>query len=221
MTHQLTNSDRRFDDFTTVTGVVRHGDQRGRRLGFPTANLHEVGEICQDGVYVATIGIEPGGPTHLAVVSIGRRQTYYGPEGIRLLEAHLLGFTGNLYGRRIRVALRYRLRPQRRFDDSPALVRQLREDVSAAARWAVRSGFAHLIVTAPRTEWSKGRWGLKQRRLPEDRCRPTIRALERTELIATAAKSVPKNADPHQWVAVKTGLPVADIAWRLPHLKAP
>lgn len=216
MTHQDIGSS--SDEATVVVGIVKQGDQRGRRLGFPTANLHDVGEVRRDGVYAATVDLEPDGPTYVAVVSVGHRPTYYGREGLRLLEAHLLGFHGDLYGHRVRVTLWHRIRPQRRFDTSSALIRQLQEDVTATAQWAARSGLGNLVTEPPATEWSRGRWGLDQRRLPRNKCRPTVRALKRTEAIVEAAQRAPADADPHQWVAMQTGFPAADIAWRLAYL---
>ncbi|KUO06144.1 riboflavin kinase [Streptomyces caeruleatus] len=220
MTHQI-SAHQGADEAIAVIGVVRSGDRRGRRLGFPTANLHDVGAVRRDGVYAATVGLEPNGPTFVAVVSVGHRPTYYGPDGLRLLEAHLLGFKGDLYGRTVLVTLRHRLRPQRRFDTSPALVRQLQEDVRDTAQWAARNGLSHLITEPPHSERSKGRWGVDQRSLPRDRCRPTIRALKRTEVITEAARSAPPGADLYHWVAARTGFPLADVAWRLAHFSSP
>ncbi|MFC9424077.1 riboflavin kinase [Streptomyces sp. NPDC056987] len=219
MTYQATSED--AGEPTVVTGVVRVGDRRGRGLGFPTANIHEVGTVRRDGVYAATVALEPDEVTFVAVVSVGHRPTYYGPEGTRLLEAHLLGFKGDLYGRGVRVTLRHRIRPQRRFGTSPALVRQLQQDVKDTARWAALNNLDHLITEPPRTERSKGRWGADQRHLPRDRCRPTLRALERTEAIVEAARHVPADTDPHHWVAARTGYPVADVAWRLAQFRTP
>ena len=94
-------------DAVVIEGFVEHGDERGRRLGFPTANLHDVSAVGLDGVYAATFQIDPAndGPRYVAAVSVGRRPTYYGRHGVRLLEAHVLDFHGDLYGRRVRVEL--------------------------------------------------------------------------------------------------------------------
>src|SRR5690349_13767408 len=85
-------------------GVVEHGDARGREIGFPTANISLAHDGIPDGVWVGTVRIDPeaGGKTYLAAVSMGRRPTYY-RKGIRLLEAHLLDFNGDMYGRTVEV----------------------------------------------------------------------------------------------------------------------
>jgi FAD synthase len=120
--------------FATVTGkvvsgpVVR-GDQRGRQIGFPTANLALAPDDSRvrDGVYAGTFTTD-GVFEHPAAVSIGRRPTIY-VDGVRLLEAHLMDFSGDLYGRFASVRLVRFLRPQHRFDDLPSLIRQLGRDV--------------------------------------------------------------------------------------------
>ncbi|WP_432519015.1 riboflavin kinase [Kineococcus sp. SYSU DK006] len=160
-----------------VEGVVEHGDERGRLLGFPTANIalaslsvHERHAV-RDGVWAGTVQLDPpradgfagggesrgesrdesrgegrgeGGGVHVAVISVGHRPTYYGRHGERLLEAHLLDFAGDLYGRSVLVRLHERLRPQRRFAGPLALVEQLRRDVVDTRAWAVRAGLGAL-----------------------------------------------------------------------------
>lgn len=113
-----------------LTGVVVPGDQRGRQIGFPTANLviapGDPG--VDDGVYAGTF---TAGEiiAHPAAVSIGRRPTIY-ERGVRLVEAHLLDFSGDLYGQVASIRLFEFLRPQHRFNDIPSLIRQLRKDVA-------------------------------------------------------------------------------------------
>nr|WP_281373073.1 riboflavin kinase [Kineococcus aurantiacus] len=133
-----------------VEGVVEHGDERGRLLGFPTANVAVPPHGLKDGVWAGTVRIAPGpdgtgGTTHVAAVSVGHRPTYYGKDGERLLEANLLDFDGDLYGRGIRIDLHVRLRPQRRYEGSAELVDQLRRDVEDTRRWAVGAGLEHLL----------------------------------------------------------------------------
>jgi FAD synthase len=118
-----------------IAGMVEHGDRRGRELGFPTANL-PVGEgIAGDGVWAGTVTLADG-PAYIATVSVGRRATFYGRHGIRLVEAYLLDFSGDLYGQRVEVRLYARLRPQRRFRDADALIVQMRQDVTDTRAWA-------------------------------------------------------------------------------------
>ncbi|NAZ86346.1 riboflavin kinase [Kineococcus indalonis] len=121
-----------------VHGVVEHGDERGRTLGFPTANVAVPEHGLRDGVWAGTVRLGPDGPERVAAVSVGHRPTYYGKDGARLLEAHLLDFSGDLYGRQVVVSLHVRLRPQRRFSGSADLVEQLRRDVADTRAWAAQ-----------------------------------------------------------------------------------
>lgn len=136
------------EDLIVVEGHVEHGDKRGRTLGFPTANVASSEAVRSDGVYAGVVQIEPtaAGPTFVAAVSVGRRPTYYGTDGQRLLEAYLLGFSGDLYGRHVRAELHVRLRPQHRYVDSPTLVRQLDLDVQATRAWARSKGLDRLLA---------------------------------------------------------------------------
>ncbi|WP_206438951.1 riboflavin kinase [Streptomyces scabichelini] len=117
-----------------IEGRVEHGDRRGRELGFPTANLVLGDESVSDGVWAGLVQL-PDGATYGAAVSVGRRATFYGRDGIRLLEAHLLDFSGDLYGQWLRVGLDHRIRPQRRFSEVEALVQQMHQDIADARLW--------------------------------------------------------------------------------------
>ena len=114
-----------------VRGVVVQGDRRGRDLGFPTANL----ELDPDqplppkGIYA---GVALG---HRAAISIGVNP-HFGGDVLRV-EAHLLDFDGDLYGRRIALELWAWLRDERAFASLAELVAAIAEDV-AATRRAVR-----------------------------------------------------------------------------------
>jgi FAD synthase len=118
-----------------IEGVVEHGDQRGRLLGFPTANIPLTEEGIEDGVWGALVKVEPQ-RWAVAAVSVGRRRTFYAEEGPRLLEAHLLDFNEDLYGRTISAELAVKLRPQRAFRDIQSLTEQLHQDVDQAREWA-------------------------------------------------------------------------------------
>lgn len=119
-----------------IEGLVVPGDQRGRLLGFPTANLPMGDSSLADGVWAGTVRLEDDGTEHTAAVSVGRRTTFYGRDGVRLLEAHLLDFSGDLYGRPVRVELKAKLRPQRRYRGQEALIEQLARDIEATRIWA-------------------------------------------------------------------------------------
>ena len=115
-----------------VRGRVEAGDHRGRQLGVPTANI-VLRDDCPlaDGVYAA-LYVRPDGAPWPAAVSVGRRPTFYPAHGPRLLEAHLIGFTGELTGEEAEVLLLWYLRPQRSFGSAEELTRQLRRDIDAA-----------------------------------------------------------------------------------------
>jgi riboflavin kinase/FMN adenylyltransferase len=117
-----------------VRGIVGHGDEKGRELGFPTANLEVPDEIClpADGVYAGWY-LWPDGRRHACAVSLGRRPTFYDDQPYSLLEAHLLDFDGDLYGQRARVWFTGRLRGQVKFDSVDALIEQMALDCSRAA----------------------------------------------------------------------------------------
>jgi riboflavin kinase / FMN adenylyltransferase len=115
-----------------VRGTVERGDQRGRELGFPTANVAVPERVClpADGVYAGTY-IGEDGVEHLAAISLGRRPTFYAEAGMLLLEAYLLDFDGDLYGQRARVRFHRRLRGQERFESIDELIAQMARDVEA------------------------------------------------------------------------------------------
>ncbi|MCD5353895.1 bifunctional riboflavin kinase/FAD synthetase [Kineosporia mesophila] len=126
-----------------VTGVVVHGDHRGRELGFPTANLttDAIGAVPSDGVYAGWLvrpgeNGEPGacsrhdtGERLPAAISVGTNPTFDGEE--RRVEAYVLGRTDlDLYGERVAVEFVERLRPTLRFDGIESLVDQMNADVA-------------------------------------------------------------------------------------------
>ena len=128
-----------------VRGTVEHGDERGRELGFPTANIalrDQAGSIG-DGVWAGWIRRADG--THLpAAISVGRRPTYYGADGYRLLEAHILDFTGDLYGETLVVWLGSHLREQQKYASAEDLITALKSDIAAAAQWTAEHPAASL-----------------------------------------------------------------------------
>jgi riboflavin kinase/FMN adenylyltransferase len=116
-----------------ASGVVVKGDQRGRLLGFPTANLEVPNAIAlpADGVYAGWYE-RPSGASHPCAINLGRRPTFYEHADHSLLEAHLLDFEGELYGERARVRFAHFLRSERKFDGVDALITQLVQDISHA-----------------------------------------------------------------------------------------
>ena len=114
----------------SVRGIVEHGDERGRSMGFPTANVAVPGDIQlpADGVYGGWYRREDGSE-HRAAISVGRRPTFYAENGLLLVEAHLLDFDGDLYDERAEVGFETWVRGQVRFGGVDELVAQLRRDV--------------------------------------------------------------------------------------------
>ncbi len=115
-----------------IAGKVVYGRQLGRKLGYPTANLRLMGKrTALTGVYATWVyGIGP--LPRASVSSLGTRPTVFGREP--LLEAHVFDFDGDLYGQRITVEFVHKLRDEVRFDDLPALVRQMDVDAQQARR---------------------------------------------------------------------------------------
>ena len=112
-----------------LQGEVVHGDERGRELGFPTANLvPEEALVCPGhGVYACLAYDDPARPRP-AAVSIGVRPTFQTGRG-ELIEAYVLDFDGDLYGRQLRLDFLARLRGERRFESAEALIEQMHRDV--------------------------------------------------------------------------------------------
>jgi riboflavin kinase/FMN adenylyltransferase len=117
-----------------VDGVVVRGAGRGRTLGIPTANFDLVNETVPGaGVYACWCRVlGDGSPARPAAVNVGHRPTFGG--GVTTVEAHLLDYEGDLYGRRLRVEFAERLREERAFPGPEALVAQIRSDLGEARR---------------------------------------------------------------------------------------
>jgi len=117
----------------SVEGVVIKGDQRGRTIGFPTANL-DMADFARPayGVYAVQISIEGENDKRPGVANIGKRPTVDGET--ELLEIHLLEFDGDLYGQSLSVEFHAYLRAEQRFDGLDALKAQIQKDVQSARR---------------------------------------------------------------------------------------
>jgi riboflavin kinase / FMN adenylyltransferase len=110
-----------------LEGEVMSGDKRGHQLGMPTANLVPDDRlVCPGhGIYAAWAHGYP------AAVSVGVRPTFDSGRGV-LIEAHLIGFEGVLYGETLRIAFLERLRGEKRFESAEALIEQMNKDVEQA-----------------------------------------------------------------------------------------
>lgn len=115
-----------------ILGTVVEGDRLGRTLGFPTANLSAHNEqFPPNGVYVVTV--KRHGQTLRGVVNIGVRPTVAHASGERILEVHLLNFSGELYGEDLELTFGKFLRPEQKFASLAELKAQIRSDVEQAA----------------------------------------------------------------------------------------
>jgi riboflavin kinase / FMN adenylyltransferase len=121
-----------------LEGVVVRGDQRGRELGFPTANLMSGpnAAVPADGIYAAYVKWGHGESpiavereaARMAAVSVGTNPTFSGRE--RTVEAFILDFDGDIYGERLVIDFVERLREQRTYTDLPPLIKQIDDDVA-------------------------------------------------------------------------------------------
>ena len=119
-----------------LTGRVIGGDRRGRSIGFPTANLDPEAvrgrAVPGDGVYAGVVQ-RNGQTSHAAAISVGCQSTFGG--GDRVVEAHLVGFDGDLYDQAVAFCFSRWLRDQRPFPNSDVLQRQLKRDVCQTRQW--------------------------------------------------------------------------------------
>lgn len=134
---ELEHANRLLNRVHDVEGTVVQGDQRGRTLGFPTANLTTPGVLVPaDGVYAVRVRELDAAPTSpgllYGVANVGVRPTFGAG---RSIEVHLFDYDGSLYGRRLRVGFVARIRPERQFESVAALKDQIGSDcVSARQR---------------------------------------------------------------------------------------
>jgi riboflavin kinase/FMN adenylyltransferase len=115
-----------------LRGTVVEGDKRGRTIGFPTANMQidPLQIVPADGVYACRAFLADGSAYLPAVTNIGVRPTFDGLR--RTVEAHLLDWSGDLYGQVVRLTFEQRLRGEQKFASIDDLVAQIRRDADAA-----------------------------------------------------------------------------------------
>jgi riboflavin kinase/FMN adenylyltransferase len=125
-----------------VRGEVRHGDKRGRDLGYPTANLKLPDDNdLRHGIYA--IRARAGRQVLEGVASFGRRPTF--GDGAPLLEAHLFDYAGDLYGQEIDVEFVTWIRGEERFESAEALIRRMDRDTEEARAALARDGVRSMI----------------------------------------------------------------------------
>lgn len=115
-----------------VDGVVVHGRGEGTELGVATANVEPEPQAALPGAGVYAGRVEATGGSWPAAISVGVPPMF--PQATDVLEAHLIGFAGDLYGKRVTVEFTKRLRDQRRFDGVGELMTQIRDDIDRAAQ---------------------------------------------------------------------------------------
>lgn len=112
-----------------LSGAVVHGRDRGRTIGFPTANLESATEcLPPDGVYATRVLLPDG--AFASITNIGMRPTFAEPA--RTIEAHIFDFDRDIYGARIRLEIVERIRGERKFESGRALAAQIAEDLKRA-----------------------------------------------------------------------------------------
>jgi riboflavin kinase/FMN adenylyltransferase len=115
----------------TILGTVTRGDNLGKKIGFPTANLSAHSEqFPPNGVYVAEARID--GELYRGVINLGIRPTVSSGKSERVLEIHLFDFNRDIYGHEVEVRFLKFLRPEKKFANLDALVQQIRRDVEQA-----------------------------------------------------------------------------------------
>jgi riboflavin kinase/FMN adenylyltransferase len=115
----------------SLAGTVVRGDGLGHQLGFPTANLDATGlALPPHGVYA--VQAEAGGKTYRAVLNIGLRPTLQDPNPQLRVEAHLIDFAGELYGKEMEVSFVDKLRPETKFPSLAELRAQIARDILEA-----------------------------------------------------------------------------------------
>ena len=127
-----------------VEGLVERGDERGHRLGFPTANLHPKNRVIpRNGVYVTGSLIE--GQWRRSVTNVGLRPTF-GADTEPSVETFVLDWAGDLYGDVVRVRFLHRLRDERKFNSIDELKTQIEHDVRRARSYFERAGSKHSLA---------------------------------------------------------------------------
>jgi riboflavin kinase / FMN adenylyltransferase len=119
-----------------MRGPVTHGDERGRTLGFPTANVAIPSEMLMpaDGIYAGHLVRRSTDVALPSAIYVGKRPTFYDDRAMTLLEVHVLDFSGDLYGEDVAVRFTHRIRPDARFASVEELTAQLKVDCEHAAQ---------------------------------------------------------------------------------------
>lgn len=126
---ELTEASEMLGRTYSLSGRVRHGDKKGRTIGFPTANL-ALGRKVSPLMGVFAIQVWVQGQRYYGVANVGSRPTVAGNKV--QLEAHLFDFDGDIYGQQLDVEIHHKIREEIKFDSFPALQQQIKQDVLKA-----------------------------------------------------------------------------------------
>jgi riboflavin kinase/FMN adenylyltransferase len=108
-----------------IEGTVVRGKSRGRRLGFPTANIHSTNDIAPPGVFVSEVGI--GSKTFQAVTNVGSKPTF-GEKDV-MIESYIIDYNTSLYKKKLRVLFLKKIREEMKFDTPEDLSLQIKKDL--------------------------------------------------------------------------------------------
>jgi riboflavin kinase/FMN adenylyltransferase len=125
----------------SLSGVVTRGDQLGRKLGFPTANL-DITSLVTPPTGVYAVHAHVGAAVHRAVLNLGYRPTLDQNARVLRAEAHLLQFEGDLYDQMLELTFVEKLRDEKKFESLQALTAQISEDVAAAKAIFTRTHYS-------------------------------------------------------------------------------
>lgn len=115
-----------------ISGEVEHGEGRGKKLGFPTINVHTAGEVLpKNGVYLSLINYRE--TLYPSVTNIGSKPTFH-VDGPREIESHILNFSRNMYGEYVGVQLLDYIRPETKFSNASQLMDQIQKDILIAKK---------------------------------------------------------------------------------------
>lgn len=118
----------------SLLGKVQRGDGRGRKIGFPTANINiSCDETLLRGVYIVEIVID--GKIFQGMANVGHRPSFSGMRKKINVEVHIFGFKRNIYGQEIEIRFLKRIRDEKRFSSIRQLVEQLKKDEQAAKKF--------------------------------------------------------------------------------------
>jgi riboflavin kinase len=126
---------------TVFKGEVIHGRQIGRKIGFPTANLHvsyEEEAYLPKGVY--GVKVHHDGVLYNGVMNIGMRPTFKGEEPTLSFEVHILHFNQDIYGEQLTIDILFFIRGEQAFDSIEQLVKQLKNDIEKANKQFLLAG---------------------------------------------------------------------------------